>query len=202
MSWIDWQIDYLLVLQNFRDLSGHIFDNFFLTITTFGEVLIPMIFMTCMYWCLNKKAGIYTIWCYALGFMTNIFLKTTACVYRPYILDSRILPVEQAVPTATGYSFPSGHTAGAVTTWGSTALFFWGNKYIRYVCITLILLVMFSRNYLGVHTPQDVIVSFGVCICLLIIVKKIFEWESKKRKQRFDIDWCNIINKHLVIIIC
>ena len=183
MSWIGWQIDYLLLLQSFRDLSGHIFDNFFLTVTRFGEIAIPAMFMSFVYWCWNKKAGIYIIWSYMFGFITNMFLKTTACIYRPWILDSRVVPLEQAFPAATGYSFPSGHTAGAMTTWGSTAVIFWKNKYIRYVCMGLILLIMFSRNYLGVHTPQDVIVSFLVCLFILFIVKKILKWESEGKNR-------------------
>ena len=47
----------------------------------------------------------------------------------------------------------------------------------------LILLVMFSRNYLGVHTPQDVIVSFGVCLFILFIVKRVLEWESEGQNR-------------------
>lgn len=37
----------------------------------------------------------------------------------------------------------------------------------------LILLVAFSRNYLGVHTPQDVAISFILGIVLLFLSPKI-----------------------------
>lgn len=183
MSWLGWQIDYLLLLQNFRDLSGHIFDNFFLTVTMFGEVAIPVLFICCVYWCINKKSGMYILWCYTFGFLTNILLKTTACIYRPWILDSRIHPLAQAIPAATGYSFPSGHTAGAVSTWGGTAVAFWKNKIIRYIGILLVVLVMISRNYVGVHTPQDVLVSFIVGICLLFAINKLLQWVSAKQNR-------------------
>lgn len=183
MNWLGWQIDYLLLLQNFREISGHIFDNFFLGITRFGEVIIPVLFICCIYWCIHKKSGIYLLWSYTFGFLINILLKTTACIYRPWILDSRVQPLAAAVPAATGYSFPSGHTAGAVTTWGGTAVTFWKNKYIRYSCITLILLVMISRNYVGVHTPQDVIVSFIVGIGILFGVNKLLNWLNKNENK-------------------
>lgn len=183
MSWLGWQIDYLLLLQNFRDFSGHILDKFFLTITMFGEIAIPVLFICCLYWCINKKIGMYVLWCYTFGFLTNIFLKTTACIYRPWILDSRIHPLAQAIPAATGYSFPSGHTAGAVSTWGGTAVAFWKNKIIRYIGILLVVLVMISRNYVGVHTPQDVLVSFIVGICLLFAINKLLQWVSAKQNR-------------------
>lgn len=183
MSWLGWQFDYLLLLQNFRDLSGHIFDNFFLTVTMFGEVAIPVLFICCVYWCINKKSGMYILWCYTFGFLTNILLKTTACIYRPWILDSRIHPLAQAIPAATGYSFPSGHTAGAVSTWGGTVVAFWKNKIVRYLGILLVVLVMISRNYVGVHTPQDVLVSFIVGICLLFGINKLLQWVSAKQNR-------------------
>ncbi len=183
MNWLGWQIDYLLLLQNFRDASGHVFDNFFLNVTTFGEVVIPMLFICAIYWCVNKNAGVYILWNYMIGFIVNLFLKCTACIYRPWILDSRIHPIESAMPAATGYSFPSGHTAGAVSVWGSSAVVFWKNKFVRYVGILLVLLIAFSRNYIGVHTPQDVIVSLFVGIFLLWVTKKIIEWGEKGNRD-------------------
>lgn len=202
MGWLEWQIDYLILLQNFREVSGHIFDNFFLTITMFGEVMIPIVFICTIYWCVNKKTGTYILLSYIFGFLTNMFLKTTACIYRPWILDSRIHPIEEAMPAATGYSFPSGHTAGAATTWGSTAIAFWENKIVRYLCIGIILLVMFSRNYIGVHTPQDVIVSLLVSIAIIVFVKKLLEWESKeKNRDLFIIAIMTIINILLLLYV-
>ncbi len=183
MNWLSWQIDYLLFLQNFREISNHVFDSFFLMITTFGEVYIPLIFICSLYWCVNKKYGIYLFWSYLFGFISNTFLKTTACIYRPWILDSRIKPLADAIPAATGYSFPSGHTASCTTTWGGAAILFWKNKYIRYMFLSIIILVMISRNYLGVHTPQDVLVSFIISITIILFNKKLLEWEEKESNR-------------------
>lgn len=183
MNWLGWQIDYLLCLQNFRETTNHIFDDFFLTITTFGEVTIPVLFICILYWCINKKAGIYILFNYLFGFISNLFLKMSACIYRPWILDCNIQPLDKAIPEATGYSFPSGHTAGATSIWGGTAIYFWKQKWIRYACLSIVFLVMFSRNYVGVHTPQDVLVSFFIGIILLLFSKKLFEWEAKDKNR-------------------
>lgn len=185
MSWLGWQIDYLLFLQNFRDLSHHIFDNFFLTITLFGQIFVPMTIICLIYWCINKKTGFYVLSTYLYGFLVNIFLKTTACIYRPWLLDSRVKPVAQAIPFATGYSFPSGHTSEVVTAFGSIAKSFWDNKILRYLCFTIIFLVMLSRNYLGVHTPQDVIVSFLVSICFIFANEKLLNWVNNGKNRDF-----------------
>lgn len=175
-SWLQWQIDYLLILQNFRDLSNHIFDNFFLFITTFGETFIPIMLITLIYWCVNKKLGQFLLWNYAIGFVINTFLKITACIYRPWILSCNVHPLPQAIPGAGGYSFPSGHTTGAVAVWGGLAYWCKNNKWIVSVALTIMLLIMFSRNYLGVHTPQDVVVSFIIGCCLLFGIDKIIKY--------------------------
>lgn len=185
MSWLGWQIDYLLFLQNFRDLSHHIFDNFFLTITLFGQIFIPMSIICLIYWCINKKTGFYVLSTYLYGFLVNIFLKTTACIYRPWLLDSRVKPLTQAIAGATGYSFPSGHTSEVVTGFGSIAKSFWKNKVLRYLCFIIIFFVMLSRNYLGVHTPQDVIVSFLIGVCLIFANEKLLKWVDDGKNRDY-----------------
>lgn len=202
MNWLSWQIDYLILLQNFRELSCHIFDQFFLAITMFGEVYIPLMFICALYWCVNKKYGVYIFWSYLFGFISNTFLKTTACIYRPWILDSRVTPLEDAVPAATGYSFPSGHTASCVTIWGGASIIFWNNKIVRYLCFTLIMLVMFSRNYLGVHTPQDVLVSLFIGIVIILFNKKLLDWEQKqKNRDLIIISAITLLNFFLMIYV-
>ncbi|MGB0839336.1 MAG: phosphatase PAP2 family protein [Chitinophagales bacterium] len=52
--------------------------------------------------------------------------------------------------------FPSGHTSMAVAMWGALALLF-RKKWLSVVCMALIVLVPFSRLYLGVHFLADVI---------------------------------------------
>jgi len=149
----------------------------------FGEVIIPTIIMSAIYWCINNKVGMYILWNSAFAFLSNIILKITTCIYRPWMIDLRIHPVETALKSADGYSFPSGHTAGATAVWGGTAVGFWKNKAIRYSMIALMFFVAFSRNYLGVHTPQDVTVSIIVGIFFLWFSKKIFIWTQKEKNR-------------------
>ena len=186
MNWIGWQIDYLLFWQNLRETTNHIFDSFFLFITNFGVGETILILLFGIYWCYNKKIGTYMLHCFILSYMMNIFLKMSFCVYRPWILDNRIHPLKEALSWAQGYSFPSGHTSGVTSVWGSLAVSFWKNKWIRYISLFVIFAVMLSRNYLGVHTPQDVIVSFFVTVFILFAVKRLFQKiETNKEHYNF-----------------
>lgn len=182
MSWIGWQIDFLLFLQNFREMSNHVFDWFFMNITKIGIGELSLILMYGIYWCINKKIGSYIIHSYCLSYLANIFLKLSFCIYRPWILDPRVKPLDGAIHTAPGYSFPSGHTSGVTSCYGSIAAAFWKNKWIVFICLFMIFSVMFSRMYLGVHTPQDVIFSFIVTVSIVLGTKKLFEKFEKDEK--------------------
>lgn len=177
---MDLQIQYLLLLQHFRENTHGVFDGFFQAATWFGELLIPLTFMAVIYWGMNKKAGTFLLFNFGVTLYVNVFLKMTACIKRPWLIDSRVCPLESAIPAADGYSFPSGHTAGAMCVWGGSAFWWWKNKLIRYSMIALVLLVGFSRNYVGVHTPQDVIVSILVGIGILFLVDWLLKWIDEK----------------------
>ena len=172
---LDLQLNYLLWLQNMRESLNGMFDSFFLSVSLFGSFILPICAFSLIYWCLNKKVGEFLILSYSFGLLINQFAKMVACINRPWILSDKIKPVPDAIPAATGYSFPSGHTANAMSIWGGLCAWFWDEKKIRYTMIILILLIGFSRNYLGVHTPQDVLFSLFAGYFILIIVKKIFD---------------------------
>jgi undecaprenyl-diphosphatase len=66
--------------------------------------------------------------------------------------------------TPTSYSFPSGHTLFATTFFGGLAVLLWprlrhpaARALVWLTCSALILLIGFSRVYLGVHYPSDVL---------------------------------------------
>ena len=108
------------------------------------------------------------------------------CAYKPWIRDGRITPVESANSGASGYSFPSGHTAKAMAVWGGLAVHdFKRNKPIASFLLLIILAVGFTRNYLGIHTPQDVIVSLILGRFIIYGTHYHLIWADKKRGR----DW-------------
>ncbi len=179
-------ITFLLYLQQFRQLTLGILDSLFLYITTLGEDWILFLGTAGIYWCIDKQTGFFMCFNYNLANYVNQFVKLTACINRPWVRDSRVQPVGGAIPGATGYSFPSGHTAKAMAVWGGLGLK--SQKWSRQISLFLIgivLLTGFSRNYLGVHTPQDVMVSMAIGIGLLIVSDKSIKWISQKKKREY-----------------
>lgn len=175
-SWLNPQIDFLLWLQNIRLSTGGIFDKFFLDITALGELIIPTFFMCIVYWCIDTDAGLYLLSLNSMGLLLSKYLKMVACIYRPWVLSDKIKPVEAAIKMSGGYSFPSGHSAMAATVWGGLAFLLRKKKFISILLILLVLLIGFSRMYVGVHTPQDVISSLILGFGLIFITHWGLEW--------------------------
>ncbi|MEG1431581.1 phosphatase PAP2 family protein [Eubacterium sp.] len=152
-------IQYLLFLQNIRFVTDGAFNGFFSFVTTLGESTFILLLMAGIYWCVDKRSGSFMGLGYTSASMINQIFKITFCVYRPWIRSDAIEPIAGAKTTATGYSFPSGHSAGASSAYGSLAIFYRKNKALFIYLLVTIAMVMLSRNFLGVHTPQDVIVG-------------------------------------------
>ena len=171
-------IQYLLWLQNFRDSIADAWTPFMEWVSMFSTtylILIPVF----LYWFRSKREGLYALVSYYLCMVVTPLVKLTACVYRPWIRDSRILPAGDAITTATGYSFPSGHTTTCGPLAGGVAVTAWKRKRSRWLSPILalwVLLTGFSRNYLGVHTPQDVFVAIAVTVLSLIATAKLFAY--------------------------
>ncbi len=180
-------INYLLMLQNFREATGGFLDTFMELITKLGVTSTIVFFIGIVYWGINKRQGIFLMLTLYTNRIVNGFIKITACVYRPWIRDARITPVPEALADATGYSFPSGHTTNAVSVWGGLSL----NpkdgikcpKWFSIIFIILLLLIGFSRNYLGVHTPQDVIAAFVIGAAVLFLTAKLMPLIDERKNM-------------------
>ena len=163
-------------------IRNPVLDAFFGAITHLGSEMGLIAVGLLFFWCVGKKQGYYILFVGFTGTIFNQFFKLLFRVPRPWVLDPTFQPVESAVADAGGFSFPSGHTQASVGLFGAM-LFVLRKKWLRLLCLLPILLVPFSRMYLGVHTPADVFFSFGLAILLAFVFYYVMEkaWGNHRR---------------------
>jgi undecaprenyl-diphosphatase len=141
-------------------------------ITRLGEETVFLVLGLVILWCIDKKWGFRFLAAGLVGSILNQLLKAIFLIPRPWVLDPTFEIVESAREAATGYSFPSGHTQTAVTVYGMIAAWL-KNKKVTALCVALIVLVGFSRMYVGVHTPLDVVVAAAMALVLILAFRPL-----------------------------
>lgn len=153
--------------------------EFMLLITRLGEETAFLVIALIVFWCVDKYRGYYLLGVGLFGNLANQFLKITCRVPRPWVRDVNFAAVEEAKAAAGGYSFPSGHTQTAFGTFGAIAATT-KRKWLAAVAVGIAVIVGFSRMYLGVHTPEDVLVGAGMALAMVWGFRFVTLGEGKK----------------------
>ena len=166
----------LNIIRAIQSIANPFLDGLFQFITMFGEeaILIPLIAV--IYWAFNKKMGEYIAYASLTSVLVNGAIKDIFKAKRP-IGEPGIRSLK--VETATGYSFPSGHTQGTASFWGAIAIYLKKN-YMYGISGLIIVLVAISRLYLGVHYPKDVLFGAIFGILTSFITYKLFNKVNNK----------------------
>ena len=155
-------VDIIHFVQSF---SSQILDLFFKIYTNFGNVPFYVVALALIYWLYSKKMGAHLAAAsLVFGYMTMI-IKGYVGWTRPYLQNP---PDARGISTATGYSFPSGHSQSTGTFWPVLVNQITNpsaKKTFTVIGIVMIILIPFSRVYLGVHYPGDV--TFGLLLGLI-----------------------------------
>ena len=140
------------------------FTTLFEGITILGEETLVILFVVALWFAVDSRLAQKVFFVTICSTGLNGIVKNIAKVPRPF--DKGVLPVRKE--TATGFSFPSGHTQ-SFSTWSTLFAIQYKKKWLTALVAVLIPLVAFSRLYLGVHYPTDVIVgaAFGVGMAFL-----------------------------------
>ena len=169
-------LQYLVWLQDLRAATGGIFDEIFNALSKVSVEIMPFLPFL-VFWGLSRKWGYRFMLTHMCGELLNGIIKLTVCAYRPWIRSDQIVPAGDSKTAATGYSFPSGHSQSATATYGTAAAATWKKKrWLAVLCVVLILLTGFSRNFLGVHTPQDVIVGITEATVMILLIGLLMKW--------------------------
>ena len=138
-------------------------DGFFTFITHLGDKGLLWIALTLilMFPRKTRRAGVASAIAMVLGLIvTNLILKNLVDKHRPYELINGLTLMIEKQPDS---SFPSGHATNSMAC--SWVLFRTLKKRYSVIALILALLICFSRLYVGVHYPTDVLAGIAIGIC-------------------------------------
>ena len=173
------ELDFLKALESIRI---PVLDRIMQALTFLGEETVFMALAIVLFWCVDKWKGYYMLSVSFVGTVLSQSLKLICRVPRPWVKDPSFTVVESAKSGATGYSFPSGHTQGATCTYGCIARME-KRRWLRWVMAGLIVLIGFSRMYLGAHYPSDVGVGLVLGVVAVLVMYPLFQ--RAKESPRF-----------------
>ena len=182
-----WEVQLMEWLQSHIGNSGFLF-WLLSNLSAFGEQLLLVAIMGFLYWGLNKEFGKYVGLNVLMVNVWNPMIKNVVLRLRPYMVTDTIKPLrlvdgsaDAMDVAAQGYSFPSGHSSNAVTAYGSLAIHEKKRKLLWALAVLLPILVGFSRVFVGVHYPTDVLGGW----ILGIIVITLVPWLKRTIKNRW-----------------
>ncbi|HHX62514.1 MAG TPA: phosphatase PAP2 family protein [Epulopiscium sp.] len=164
---MNWEISTLKFLESLR---GDMLNNVFEVITFTGEGVLLISVIAIIYWYIDKEVGLKFGFIMLFSALGNGILKNIVKAQRPFELE---IVEGLRIHTATGYSFPSGHTQSATTFW-VTLMMHVKQRWLYCVGVVMIMLTALSRIYLGVHWPVDVLAAIVVGVAFTIIGQYIF----------------------------
>ncbi|MCX6746384.1 MAG: LssY C-terminal domain-containing protein [Candidatus Parcubacteria bacterium] len=157
----------------------------FTWITILGEweFCLSLIFLiSLLFWLWHKKNYILPFWVTLAGTEIFVFLGKLAL--------NRPRPEDVALYLEKSASFPSGHAALAMALYGFLIYFAWRhlkswpNKLnALFAGILIIIVIGFSRLYLGLHYLSDILGGYLLALLWLIIGINLIEWPSFKKEK-------------------
>ena len=164
-----WEFDFLYLLQ---DLHSPVMDKIMLFFTKLGDIGMPWIAIAVILLCFKKLRPCGIAILVSLLFkelIGNLMLKNLIARQRPCWIDTT---VPLLIKSPSSYSFPSGHTFDGFA--ASVSVFLYNKKW-GIAAIAVGAITAFSRMYLFVHFPTDVIASVILGTLVAVFVHQLVE---------------------------
>ena len=170
---MQWEADILHALQS----AGNGFaDKFWSLVSFLGEEMFVIAVMMFVFWCVDKRKGFKFINVYFVSVAIVAGLKVLVHRERPFNKYAENDYVRSIGEKSSDYCFPSGHT-NSISTLTTLVVkeFPRARKFTLPIGIAVVLLVMFSRMYLGQHYLTDVLAGACTGIVLVLAVGLLYD---------------------------
>lgn len=150
-------------------------------LTLAGSEYFYLLVLPVLFWCVDERFGLRFGLVILFSTWANSAIKSAVALGRPYSVDPSV-----GLSHESSYSFPSNHAQGSAVFWGLLAQRIrrpWGIL----LAVVLPLAIGFTRVYLGVHYPSDVVVGWllgwSFAILWLTLGKRFETWLGKAHRR-------------------
>lgn len=164
-----WEIDLIKAIQTIESPG---LTALMKAITALGTEIFYLPILLWLFWCIDEKKGIRCVFLFLLSAALNVFMKDLLKQPRPFNFEPVL-----GLAFESSYGIPSGHAQLSLTFWGFLASWLRAGTNARqrrlvWACtIGIILLIAFTRLYLGVHFPTDILAGWLLGILVLILYR-------------------------------
>jgi membrane-associated phospholipid phosphatase len=151
-------------------------DVFFRVVTDLGYPTFYYLTVAPLFWVVDRRKAMGLFLLILLGGYVNTYAKLWVNTPRPDPALARVLDFRPYQSHSN--SFPSGHAQGAVVFWGYLAWWI-GRRWFTGLAVVLIALISFSRLYLAVHFPIDVLGGLALGLLLLPAISPLERWAHR-----------------------
>ena len=175
--YFEWEPTLMVWLQEVMGNIGVTLSSF---VTMLGEETVMVAILGFIYWCYDKKFGVYAAINLMVGMVANPMIKNVFSRLRPYMVHEQVMclkPVHDGDlydPLLQGYSFPSGHTSNSSTMYFSLPVY-GKKKWLVVIGVLIPFLIGLSRVFLGVHYPTHVMAGWllgAIVVAVMTILQK------------------------------
>lgn len=148
------------IIRAIQSIQSPALDTIFLKITDIHHEMVYLLVLPLLLWLYDKRFARYLGSVFLLGYWANDTLKDSFRTARPSPDDVRVVRPEPS------FAFPSGHAQNPLMFWGAVALQF-RRTWLTIALAVVVFAIGFSRLYLGVHWPLDIIGGWTIGALML-----------------------------------
>ncbi len=153
------------LIKSIQVVRNPVFDYFFIIITQLGSFEFFMIMLPLLFWCVDVEKGAKVAIVVVLCAFVNQYFKDLWQQPRPFNLPGY---EALAIISEKGFGAPSGHSQGSIVFWSMMGLWLKGKRGLA-LAIVMTFLVSFSRLYLGVHFPTDILSGWTLGLIIIAV---------------------------------